>query len=191
MQEQHASMHTDYGQSSRAGEQAPSRWQAALTQHGYPDGGLYHPHHIVPSHGPRDTTSSLANALGPPSASMATSRIESPRLSNTLPQPHPDMGIPIKSPPLEYPYSEYGSPYAEDVDFKFVVETGSPASTSSVRSGRGRADPEAAEDAPRKRSSGPSRAPKKEQGFLACYFCRGRKIACNAPPKDAEDRTCE
>ncbi|TFY81938.1 hypothetical protein EWM64_g2076 [Hericium alpestre] len=32
--------------------------------------------------------------------------------------------------------------------------------------------------------------PKKLQ-FLACFFCRGRKIACGHPPPDRVDRTCK
>ncbi|KZV60110.1 hypothetical protein PENSPDRAFT_542946, partial [Peniophora sp. CONT] len=31
----------------------------------------------------------------------------------------------------------------------------------------------------------------KDPGFLACFFCRGRKISCMPPPADSEDRTCE
>ena len=31
----------------------------------------------------------------------------------------------------------------------------------------------------------------KKQPFLACFFCRGRKIACCPPPPDSEDRTCK
>ena len=31
----------------------------------------------------------------------------------------------------------------------------------------------------------------KKQPFLACFFCRGRKIACCPPPPDNEDRTCK
>ncbi|KZV76109.1 hypothetical protein PENSPDRAFT_498974 [Peniophora sp. CONT] len=189
-------VYTGYGQSSRAGEQVLSSPQAAFAQRGYPEGSLYLPRSmIVPSHGPRDTTSSLANALGPAPGSTIAPRMESPHRSDTLPRP--EMGMPVSTPSSEYlGYSEYGSPYAEEVyaeevDFQFVVETGSPASASSARSARGRVDPDVAEDAPRKRTNAPSKGPKKEQGFLACYFCRGRKIACNAPPKEAEDRTCE
>ena len=155
-------------QPSRAGEQGPSRVQAAFAQHGYPERSLYHPSMIVPSQGPREATSSLAGALGPvPPSSTPMSQIESPHLSNTL--PHPDMGLPISTPISEYPYSDYGSPYTEDVDFQFVVETGSPTSQSSVRS-RGHVDPDSTEDIPRRRTN--SKTPKKEQGFLACYFCR-------------------
>ncbi|VDC07290.1 unnamed protein product [Peniophora sp. CBMAI 1063] len=175
-------------QSPRVGEIPPSRAQAAFAQSGFPDASLYVPNpQIVPSHGPRELSSTLVGALGPPAASTPTARIESSHRSSTL--PHPDIGVPIASPSSEYPYTEYGSPYAEDVDFQFVVETGSSASVTSARSARGRTELDGAEDAPRKRTN--SKAPKKEVGFLACYFCRGRKIACNAPPKDAEDRSCE
>ncbi|ETW75597.1 hypothetical protein HETIRDRAFT_144838 [Heterobasidion irregulare TC 32-1] len=31
---------------------------------------------------------------------------------------------------------------------------------------------------------------KKKQPFLACFFCRGRKIACGPPPPESADRTC-
>ncbi|KIY70142.1 hypothetical protein CYLTODRAFT_199733 [Cylindrobasidium torrendii FP15055 ss-10] len=40
---------------------------------------------------------------------------------------------------------------------------------------------------------GPRRIPKdseKPKPNLACLFCRTRKIACSAPPLDADDRTC-
>ena len=32
---------------------------------------------------------------------------------------------------------------------------------------------------------------KKKQPFLACFFCRGRKIACGPPPPGSADRTCK
>ncbi|KAI0313939.1 hypothetical protein OF83DRAFT_1035259, partial [Amylostereum chailletii] len=32
--------------------------------------------------------------------------------------------------------------------------------------------------------------PRKEP-FLACFFCRGRKIACHAPEPDKKDQTCD
>lgn len=37
----------------------------------------------------------------------------------------------------------------------------------------------------------PSKAEEKKQPTLACFFCRGRKIACGAPEPDSADRTCK
>lgn len=37
----------------------------------------------------------------------------------------------------------------------------------------------------------PSKAEDKKQPTLACFFCRGRKIACGAPEPDNPDRTCK
>ncbi|KAF9010361.1 hypothetical protein BDZ89DRAFT_1078161 [Hymenopellis radicata] len=36
----------------------------------------------------------------------------------------------------------------------------------------------------------PSKTEDKKQPTLACFFCRGRKIACGAPEPDNPDRTC-
>jgi hypothetical protein len=44
------------------------------------------------------------------------------------------------------------------------------------------------DDSPRRGRRG-KKQPKKEP-FLACYFCRGRKIACHPRNDGGEDRTC-
>lgn len=78
-------------------------------------------------------------------------------------------------------------------DITIAQETGSPNSTRPSTSSRMIANDspsEAEPQAPRKRARGPNKGPPKAPGFLACYFCRHRKVSCDPPPAYIKDRTC-
>ncbi|VDB91556.1 unnamed protein product [Peniophora sp. CBMAI 1063] len=76
----------------------------------------------------------------------------------------------------------------------FIHETGTPVSmTASTSSDAKTGDSSAEGEPPRrrpKRTRGPNKGPRKGRGFLACFFCRGRKISCN-PVVGSGDKTCE
>ncbi|VDC00628.1 unnamed protein product [Peniophora sp. CBMAI 1063] len=80
-------------------------------------------------------------------------------------------------------------------DITFIHETGSPASETPTVSSRARTSDSSAESEPpppprRKRTRGPNKGPRKDRGFLACFFCRGRKVSCN-PVADSGGKKCE
>ncbi|KAI0028595.1 hypothetical protein K488DRAFT_89588 [Vararia minispora EC-137] len=133
------------------------------------------PSYVSPAHSTMSSSSSLAHALRSPvispRAEMTETEtdIESPSIASGTPDP-----------------IEYESPAPEDIGYTFVLETGPPPPRSG-HAGDGLGPPPGP---PRKKRS-PPKGPRKEQGFLACYFCRGRKIACNAPPPGSGSSACE
>lgn len=77
--------------------------------------------------------------------------------------------------------------------YTFICETGLPEPITPCTSSRVQASnsPSETESQPRrKRQRAANRGPPKDPGFLACLFCRGRKISCTMPPAGSEDRTC-
>ncbi|VDB92158.1 unnamed protein product [Peniophora sp. CBMAI 1063] len=150
-------------------------------------------------------SSSLSNALGditfkfdlPTSLSPSTrappplsASAQPPSSQNVSPRPpiHGFEALPITPDKIE----DIEQDHMHDVSF--IHETGSPDLTTPSTSLRARPSGSPAETEPQprrvKRTRGPNKGPRKDPGFVACFFCRGRKISCNPVP-GSEDKRCE
>ena len=141
-------------------------------------------------------SSSLANALGDVRLKLdspTSPRTQTSPSQYTLPTPTPTLPVPGDNTPPDTPITDDGE-LSLMQNLTFIHETGSPGSTTPSTSSRTRASdsPSEVEPPPRKkRRRGPNKGPRKDPGFLACFFCRNRKIGCNPPQAENEDRRCE
>ncbi|VDB96865.1 unnamed protein product [Peniophora sp. CBMAI 1063] len=175
--------------------------------HPYPVSNEWRRRSIIPPipEAVRSQSNSLANALGD-----VILNLDSPTSTTPSTRAPPPLGASTQTPSSQnvWPAPPIPSVEAlpvtpdqtEDVeqdimrDMNFIYETGSPDSTTTSTSSRARTSGSPAEAEPQrrrvKRTRGPNKGPRKDPGFLACFFCRGRKISCN-PVQGSEDKTCE
>ncbi|VDC07779.1 unnamed protein product [Peniophora sp. CBMAI 1063] len=134
---------------------------------------------------PGDSPAELTCAPRPPSAGPATPLVQSVRPTLLLPATKA-----LSIAPVEIRDDEQDA--VQNVTF--IHETGSPDLMTPSTSSCAKAGDSPTEDEPprrrRKRTRGPNKGPRKGRGFLACFFCRGRKISCN-PVLGSGEKTCE